>query len=250
MKNKYKFQTGIVVMGISALAFFSSRVNIGLFLSQGFSSVGQLVTGIIDFFGYTGIAVLMMFESMILPLPSELIMPFAGFLVAQEKMSFIWVIVASTVGSLSGSMLSYWIGYYGGNAFVLKLGKYLLLDITDLEKTEKWFSKRGERTIFISRFIPVVRHLISIPAGIGRMNMRDFCLYTALGASMWNGSLTYLGYILGKNWDVIRHYSEKISILVAALLAIGGILFVSRHIRNKRREKRSLEELKNIHIEN
>jgi len=249
MKNKNRIHIGIVVMAVAAIALLFSRINIGGFLSQSFSSVAQLVTGFIDFFGYGGIAVLMMMESMIVPLPSELVMPFAGFLVAQGKMGFAMVIVASTLGSITGSLLSYWIGYYGGNPFVLKLGRYLLLDVTDLEKTEKWFHKKGDKIIFISRFIPVVRHLISVPAGIGKMDLKAFCVYTVLGAAMWNGLLTYLGYVLGKNWSAIRHYSEKLSILVAVLLVIGGVLFISRHIKNKKREKRAIEELKNIRIE-
>lgn len=247
MKNKPLISIAVIT-GIAVLGLALTKADIGLFLSRGFSSVGQAVTAVIDFFGYTGIGILMMFESMIIPLPSELVMPFAGFLVAQGKMSFVMVVMASTLGSLTGSLLSYWFGYYGGNALVLKLGKYLLLDVTDLEKTEKWFSKKGDKIIFVSRFIPVVRHLISIPAGIGKMDLKAFCLYTVLGASMWNGSLTYLGYVLGKNWSVIRHYSEKISILVAVLLLIGGILFISRHIKNKRTERKALEELKKIKV--
>lgn len=175
----------------------------------------------------------MALESMIFPLPSELVMPFAGFSAATGKLNFGLVIIASSLGSLLGSLISYYIGLYGGNKVVLKFGKYLLLDVTDLEKTEKWFQKKGTKTIFISRFIPVVRHLISIPAGIGKMHLWKFCLYTILGATLWNSFLTYLGYLLGENWHLIRNYSEYLSIVIAILILFSGTYFVYRHLKQK-----------------
>jgi membrane protein DedA with SNARE-associated domain len=143
-------------------------------------------------------------------------------------------VIFSTLGSIIGSLISYYIGKYGGNPLVKKYGKYVLLDEHDLEKTEKWFGKRGERTIFISRFIPVVRHLISIPAGIGKMNIWKFSIYTIFGAAMWNAFLAYLGYILGENWESVRKYSEYISISVAMVLIICCIYFLRKHIQNKK----------------
>lgn len=205
--------------------------------------LGQFAIRTIEFLGYPGITVLMALESMIVPLPSELVMPFAGFLSVEGKMNFGLVVLFSSLGSLIGSLISYYIGYYGGNKVVLKFGKYLLLDIVDLEKTEKWFQKKGEITIFISRFIPVVRHLISIPAGIGKMNLKKFCLYTILGASIWNAILTFCGYILGQNWNRLRHYSEYVSITVAILLLITGVYFIRRHFKNKSREKEAIKNL-------
>lgn len=202
-----------------------------------FSLIGQFAIKTIEFLSYPGITILMALESMIFPLPSELVMPFAGFSVAMGKLNFGLVILASSLGSLLGSLISYYIGLYGGNKVVLKLGKYLLLDVTDLEKTEKWFREKGTKTIFISRFIPVVRHLISIPAGIGRMNLGKFCLYTILGATLWNSFLTYLGYLLGENWHLIRNYSECFSIVIAILILLSGIYFISRHFKHKSIDK-------------
>lgn len=184
--------------------------------------------------GYFGLVILMALESMVVPLPSELVMPFAGFLASQGKFSFIFVVIFSTLGSIIGSLISYYMGKYGGNLFVLKYGKYLFLDEHDLKMTENWFAKRGERTIFISRFIPVVRHLISIPAGIGRMNIGKFSIYTIIGAGLWNAFLAYLGYILGENWESVRKYSEYISITVAVLLVIAGVYFIRKHLKSKR----------------
>lgn len=205
--------------------------------------IGQFAIKTIEFLGYPGITILMALESMIVPLPSELVMPFAGFLTVEGQMDFGLVVLFSSFGSLLGSLISYYLGYYGGNKFVLKFGKYLLLDIVDLEKTEKWFRKKGEMTIFISRFIPVVRHLISIPAGIGKMDLKKFCLYTILGATIWNTILTFCGYILGQNWGKLRQYSEYISITVAILLLIAGIYFIRRHLKNKIKEKEAMKNL-------
>ena len=199
-----------------------------------FDYIGQLAIKTIEFLGYPGITLLMILESMVVPLPSELVMPFAGFLAEAGRMNFWLVILFSSLGSLLGSLISYYLGYYGGKRFVLKFGKYLLLNVTDLEKTERWFQKRGDKTIFFSRFIPVVRHLISIPAGIGKMNLKKFCLYTIAGATLWNSFLAYCGYALGENWNKIRYYSEYFSATITIILLFAGISFVYRHFKNKR----------------
>lgn len=171
--------------------------------------------------GYAGLAFLMMLESMIAPVPSEAVMPFAGFLIASGEMTWGAVIIASTLGSIIGSLISYYIGRNFGRPFVIRYGKYLLLNEHHLELAENFFRKYGNKTIFISRFIPIVRHFISLPAGAARMNVAVFSLYTILGAAMWNTFLAYLGYRLGSDWEVIRSYSEKLDILVVALVIVG-----------------------------
>jgi membrane protein DedA with SNARE-associated domain len=196
--------------------------------------IGKLCIDIINFLGYPGVFVLMALESMIFPLPSELVMPFAGFLVATGKMNFWFVVIASSLGSITGSLISYYIGCYGGEKFVLKWGKFFLLEENDLKITEKYFAKNGEKTIFISRFIPVIRHLISIPAGIGKMDIKKFSIYTLFGATLWNTFLAWLGYILGKNWEKVKQYSEYISIPVAIILVGLGIYFVVRHFNSRK----------------
>ena len=196
------------------------------------SQVGQVALGLISSLGYTGVFILMMFESMILPVPSELVMPFAGFLVVEGRFTFLGVIIASSLGSIVGSLISYYIGFYGGNRFVLRFGKYLLLDSEDLKKTEEWFALRGEKTVLISRFIPVVRHLISIPAGIGRMDLKKFLIYTLIGATAWNGILAYVGYKLGEHWEDVRVYSEPLSMGMAVVIVIVG-----GYVRHKSKKK-------------
>lgn len=176
----------------------------------------------------------MIMESMILPVPSELVLPFAGFLISSGEMKFLLVVIFATIGSLVGSLLSYYLGRYGGNRFVVRYGKYFLLDEESLIKTERWFSRKGELTIFIGRFIPLVRHVISIPAGIGKMNIKKFMLYTFLGAGMWNAFLTYVGFVLGNNWKTIKQYSDYVSFGVLVILIVLIIYFVWRHIKKRK----------------
>lgn len=189
------------------------------------------------FLGYPGILILMAMESMVFPIPSEMVMPLAGYLISQGKMSFLGVFIFSSLGSLTGSLISYYLGLWGrNNNFFQRWGKYFFLDMEDLEKTEQWFQKRGEKTVLISRFIPVVRHLISIPAGIGRMKLKKFCFYTIIGASAWNMFLAYIGFILGKNWEEVRNYSEYFSIPVVVIILILLGFFVYKKIKKKIRD--------------
>jgi len=196
--------------------------------------ISHLGTNLMSSLGYSGLLVAMALESMIFPLPSELVMPFAGYLIAIGRFSWLGVIIFSTVGSIIGSLAFYWVGKYGGQALILKYGRYLLLDETDLIKTEAWFFAKGEKTIFIGRFIPVVRHLISLPAGLGKMNLKKFCFYTITGAALWNTLLAYLGYILGTNWEEVRQYSEYISLAVFIALVVVLVYFIYRHVNNKK----------------
>ena len=206
-------------------------------LSEILAAIGSFVLSTISLLGYAGIFFLMMLESMVVPVPSELVMPFAGFLVAQGNFNFILVIVASTLGSITGSLIFYYIGKTGGHTLVEKYGKYVLVDMEDIKKTEEWFNKRGELTIFIARLIPVVRHLISLIAGIGKMNVKKFTLYTILGATLWNGILTYLGFILGQHWNEVSQYVEELDIIVVILLIVGCLYFAYRHITRKKKNQ-------------
>ena len=177
--------------------------------------------------GYFGAAFLMALESMIAPVPSEAVMPFVGFLVADGKWDLWAAILATSTGSIAGSAASYTMGYYGGKPFVLKVGRYLLLNPHDLEKTEDFFSRRkGTLTLFVSRFIPVVRHLISVPAGTGRMRLLPFLGATLLGATLWNSFLLLCGMRLREKWDLVQQYSHQVDIVVTAALLVGLAFFV------------------------
>jgi membrane protein DedA with SNARE-associated domain len=195
--------------------------------------IADYATKVIDATGYPGVFALMTMESMVLPVPSEAVMPFAGFLVAAQRFTMAGVIVASTAGSILGSLLSYWIGRYGGASFVKRWGKYLLLNHHDLEVTEAFFNKRGSITILLCRFIPVVRHLISIPAGTGRMNIFTFLIYTTVGAGLWNAFLSICGFYLKQNWEVVMKYSHLVDIVVVLILLGGVVFFITRHLKRK-----------------
>ncbi|OPZ71648.1 MAG: Inner membrane protein YabI [bacterium ADurb.Bin478] len=200
--------------------------------------ISQYAVKILATMGYWGAGLLMALESMIAPVPSEAVMPFVGFLVADGKWS-VWASMLSTsLGSIIGSLVSYYLGYYGGKPLVLKVGKYLLLDRHDLEMTEKFFNKRsGVWTLFISRFIPVIRHFISIPAGIGRMPIGSFVVATIIGATLWNSFLLYLGLKLRENWQVVQKYSHQIDIgVVLFLVALMGWFIYSRMQKRKARQ--------------
>lgn len=175
--------------------------------------------------GYGAVLVLMTLESMVFPVPSEAVMPFAGFLVSDGTFGFWITLIASTVGSIVGSLLSYAMGLYGGRPFVERWGAYLFLNTHHLEQTERFFARYGERAIFISRFIPVVRHLISIPAGMGKMNLVAFSLYTVAGAGLWNAILLYTGMILGDNWEALGPYLHYVDIGIIVLCVGVAVYF-------------------------
>jgi len=177
--------------------------------------------------GYFGAAFLMALESMLAPVPSEAVMPFVGFMVADGKWNLWAAIVATSTGSVAGSAISYAMGYYGGRPFVLKVGRYLLLNPHGLEWTEDFFSRReGTLTLFISRFIPVVRHLISVPAGTGKMKLFPFLMATLAGATMWNSFLLICGMYLRERWDLVLLYSHQVDIVIGVALLAGLVLFV------------------------
>lgn len=195
--------------------------------------MSKTVAAVVDAAGYAGIAFLMALESTMVPLPSELVMPFAGFLAAEARLNMWLVIFFSGAGSLAGSLISYYIGKFGGIPLVRRLGKYVLLDEEDLETSERWFARYGERTIFICRFVPIVRHLISIPAGVANMDIKKFCLYTVFGATIWNAILAWIGYLLRENWEALHHYMRPVSILVFVVLIIAFAVFFYKHVAKK-----------------
>ena len=189
------------------------------------------VTAFISAVSYVGIFVLMFLESTLVPLPSELVMPFAGFLVASSAMNLWLAITASILGSLAGSLFGYWLGHRFSGKLIVKFGKYFLLNEEHLAKAQKYFKSHGNKTIFFSRFIPGIRHVISVPAGAGKMNLKKFSVLTVLGAGIWNTFLLYLGYILQKNWQTVYKYSGYVDmfiILIIFLLIVYWIFSIRK----------------------
>ena len=161
-------------------------------------------------------------------------MPFVGFLVADGKWSLSAAVFATSLGSVVGSLISYFMGAYGGKPLVLRVGRYLLLDEHDLTITEKFFNRRsGLLTVFVSRFVPVVRHLISIPAGVGKMPLLPFILVTAIGATMWNSFLLYCGMVLREHWNIVQRYSHQVDVVVVLLIAAGTAWFFRGRLARK-----------------
>ena len=200
-----------------------------------FEHVTIWATHTIEALGYVGLAFLMALESMIAPVPSEAVMPFAGFLAYEGKMSMTLIGIWSTAGSIVGSVISYYIGLYGGRPLVLKVGKYLLLNVHHLDATERFFNRYGGMTVFVCRFIPVVRHFISLPAGTGKMPMSWFLLYTAIGACMWNMILAWAGFKLRERWDALTPYFHTVDKVILALgLAAIAVFIVVQVIARRR----------------
>lgn len=189
--------------------------------------VTDLAVKILETTGYAGACGLMILESMVAPIPSEAVMPFVGFLVADGQWNLWLAILSTSTGSIIGSLLSYAMGYFGGKPLVLKVGKYLFLNQHDLEMTERFFHKRqGLLIIFIGRFVPVVRHFISIPAGIGKMPLVPFVAVTLAGATIWNTFLLICGIKLRDHWTVVQKYSHQVDIVVVVLAVVAIVWFL------------------------
>lgn len=195
------------------------------------------ITAFIQQTWYITVFLWMVMESMIFPVPSEAIMPFAGFLIATKHFSLWGVIVVSTLWSIVGSLVSYAIWYYGGKPFVRKFWKYFLLDEEELESTEHFFKRRWSITILISRFIPVVRHLISLPAWFGKMHLTKFIVYTVIGAGLRNTFLALVGKYLKENRELVMKYSKIVDIVVLIILIWIIGRFVYRQIRKRYKKK-------------
>ena len=186
--------------------------------------------------GYPGIFLLMAMESSVIPVPSEVVMPPAGYLVQAGKMEMLPVILCGTLGSLFGAYLNYFASHYLGRPLLLKYGKYVWITEEKFAKVETFFLRHGEISTFIGRLLPVVRHLISLPAGLAGMNHLKFSLYTLLGAGIWVTVLTWLGYFIGSNQELIMKYSHQALFGVIALSAL--IIFIYVKLQPKREDDR------------
>ncbi|OGE95304.1 MAG: alkaline phosphatase [Candidatus Doudnabacteria bacterium RIFCSPLOWO2_02_FULL_48_8] len=193
----------------------------------------NFITQTISNLGYTGVALLMAIESAAIPLPSEIIMPFSGFLVEGGRFTLLGLALAGAVGSVIGSMVTYALGYYGGRPLILKYGRYVLIFSHDLELTEKFFQKFGKFSVFIGRLLPVVRTFISIPAGIGKVPIWPFVFYAFLGSFIWSYFLAWLGFKLGENWQTLESYFRRFDAVVVIVIVIVIAWWIRRHLKNR-----------------
>ena len=182
-------------------------------------------------FGYIGIFIMMFLESSFFPFPSEVVMVPAGYLAAKGEMNIFIAIFAGIAGSLAGAVFNYFLAVKYGRTFLSKYGKYVLIKEETLEKMEDFFAKHGHISTFSGRLIPAVRQYISLPAGLARMNLWKFSLYTSLGAGIWVIILTLLGYFIGHNQELVSEYIKVIVISILALLAIGIFFYVRLKVK-------------------
>jgi membrane protein DedA with SNARE-associated domain len=211
---------------ISILHFFM--------LEQLISILAHFIINGINALGYWGVAAMMAIESACVPLPSEIIMPFAGYLVSQGRMTLIGVSLAGAFGCVVGSVLAYAVGYYGGRVAIEKYGKYILISHHDLDIADRFFNKYGSSAIFFSRLMPVVRTFISLPAGIARMNFTKFLIYSFVGSVPWCFALAWIGMKLGENWNTLGGYFHKFDFVIVVLIIIGLAWYIRRHLKNKK----------------
>ena len=197
-------------------------------------------TEVYELMGWGGVVALMALESTAFPLPSEIVMPFAGWrLILDKGLGVEWVFLAGfwgAVGSVIGSLAEYYISRAGGRPLIERYGKYLLITRKDLERADYWFTNRGEITILVGRLVPVVRHFISIPAGIARMNVVKFSVYTFIGALPWCLFLAWTGYLLGDNYDAVRDYTRSFTLPIVVIGCALVVWFLVHRIREIRAE--------------
>ena len=196
------------------------------------SQIFNLAVSIVDKFGYSGIFALMVMESATLPVPSEVVLPLAGYLVFLGQINFWLALIVASIGSIIGTLIDYSIGYYLGRPVILHYGKYFRLNEQHLVTSERWFNKFGEVTVFLARFVPLVRTLIAFPAGIAEMKLWKFVAFSLLGIFIWDGALIYVGFLAGQNSSkIISALSNAFSIteiLVVVAVLVLIIILVRR----------------------
>jgi membrane protein DedA with SNARE-associated domain len=198
------------------------------------------IVATISALGYSGIVLLMAIESACIPLPSEIIMPFSGYLVSTGQMN-IWAVgFAGAAGCVLGSMVAYWVGMYGGRPFIEKYGRYVLVSRRDLDMADRWFANYGEVIVFASRLLPVIRTFIAFPAGVARMNIPRFIIYTFAGSLPWCLGLAYIGQKLGEQWnkdETLKTWFHRFDFLIGIAGLLLAAWWVWRHIGHLREEK-------------
>ena len=184
--------------------------------------------------GYLGVMIAMAIESACIPLPSEIIMPLAGWMVYRGIFDFWFAVICGTLGNTLGSAIAYWVGYLGGRPILLKYGRYILISEHDMEVADRWFARYGEWTVMFGRLLPVIRTFISFPAGVARMSFGKFLLFSTIGAFPWVAALAYAGKLLGDNWVLVRGVLHSFDYPIVAILLAGVVYYIYRHIKKQR----------------
>ena len=207
------------------------------------SSVLNFIQHAYNLMQWPGVIALMAIESACIPIPSEIIMPLAGWMLIKElSLPITFNFIAGVLGALGctiGSIIAYWVGVKGGRPFLNKYGKYILITPHDLDRADQWFQKNGDWAIFFTRLIPLVRTFISLPAGIAKMRIGKFLIYTFVGSFIWCTALSLAGYLLGENWEKIRTVMRPFDPVIIALVVILIGFYIYRHIKHSRAQKES-----------
>lgn len=197
-------------------------------------NLSQWVFDVIEGLGYAGLAVLLIIENLFPPIPSEVVLPLAGFLVGRGDLTFVGAVLAATFGSVAGALILYYMGRWGGRALVLRYGKWLRVDAKSLDRAERWFRSYGDAVVLGGRVVPMARSVVSIPAGLSKMPLLRFTILTTIGSAAWNTVLIGGGYLLGANWDRVSAWVGTYSNVVLVVAAVGAALFLLlRHFRKR-----------------
>lgn len=198
------------------------------------ASIIQWISGVLADFSYGGLFLLMAIDSVNLPVPSEVVLAFSGFLVGQGKMNLNLAVLVSASGGLFGSLISYALAAVAGRPLILRYGKFLLIHQDDLDRAERWLNRHGEVVFFFGRFIPLIRTFISLPAGLLRVRLWPFIIYTFLGSAVWSYFFIGFGALFGSRWEMIRSHIERLQWVMAGLLAAAVVWHVHRHVKRRR----------------
>lgn len=205
--------------------------------------LARFATDVIEALGYPGVALLIMLENVFPPIPSEAILPLAGFLAGQGRMWLPAVIVAATIGAVGGALVLYWLGAWFGDRrirwLVNRYGKWFAVTEDDLDLANGWFDRHGGKAVILCRLLPIVRSIISVPAGLRQMSLPVFILYTAIGSGLWNSVLVLGGWWLGENWEAVGEYTSLLEYPVMILLVLGIALYVWKRVLAKPRSRES-----------
>ncbi|MBN9562123.1 MAG: DedA family protein [Alphaproteobacteria bacterium] len=203
------------------------------------AAVAAWIVAVVSAAGYSGVAALMAIESACIPLPSEIIMPFAGYIASTGRFSLPLAATAGAIGCNIGSTIAYAVGFYGGRPFVERWGRFVLLSGEDLQRAERFFARFGNAAVFIARLLPVVRTFISLPAGMARMRQLPFQFYTFVGSWLWCFALAYVGYELGRRWESdprLRAVLHSMDAVIIGVIVLGAAWLVISRLRRRRRE--------------
>jgi membrane protein DedA with SNARE-associated domain len=201
-----------------------------------------IIVATISLLGYSGIVLLMAIESACIPLPSEIIMPFSGYLVSTGQLNLWLVGLAGALGCVLGSLVAYWVGSKGGRPLIEKYGRYVLVSPHDLDLADRWFANYGEAIVFVSRLLPAIRTFIAFPAGVARMDLKRFVIYTFAGSLPWCLGLAYVGQKLGEKWnqdDTLKTWFHRFDFVIGIVVVLLAAWWIWRHIKHLRKEKQA-----------